>query len=151
MAASCPSFFNLGDNPVEQRARSSSNHGSPSCKKLDGVAMWLINGVASAFFASLERCSCIHIATVDDGDDANEDVPLIFNDGNLRHVSGAGSRRRAGKGRKDGEAGVERIRRLRLRSDHFSQQHWQFNAVTSLTGNSCAVNGVGKLLLPSFF
>ncbi|KAK2991876.1 hypothetical protein RJ640_006031 [Escallonia rubra] len=132
MAASCPSLFSLRDNPVEPRVRSSSNHGSPGCRKLDGVAMWLIHGVASAFFASLERCSCIHIATVDDGDDANEDVPLIFNDGNLRHVSGTGSRRRAGKGRK-GEAGVE------------------FDGVISLTGNSCAVNGVGKLLLPSFF
>ncbi|EOX91750.1 hypothetical protein QQP08_000841 [Theobroma cacao] len=40
-----------------------------ACKKVDGVSAWLMNGVAAAFFMSLERCSCIHIDTKDDADD----------------------------------------------------------------------------------
>lgn len=83
-SSSCASFFNLRANSADTKVRSSSNnHGSsPGCGgRVDGVAMWIINGVASAFFASLERCSCIRIATVDDTDDFN-DLPLIFNDGN---------------------------------------------------------------------
>ncbi|KAE9458490.1 hypothetical protein C3L33_09607, partial [Rhododendron williamsianum] len=103
-STSCTTFLNLRSNPVEPRVQSSRGHGSPGCGKLDGMAMWLANGVARAFFASLERCSCIRIATEDDGDDAN-DLPLIFNvDGNHRHDGGSGSRRRraAGKGKKGG-------------------------------------------------
>ncbi|PON65549.1 hypothetical protein PanWU01x14_115610 [Parasponia andersonii] len=98
-STSCTSFFSLRSNPMEPKVRTSSSHGSPGCGKVDGVAMWLINSVTTAFFASLERCSCIRIATVDDGDDAN-DLPLIFNDGNLRHDGGTISRRRTGKGNK---------------------------------------------------
>lgn len=60
--------------------------------------MWLINGVTMAFFSSLNRCSCIRIATEEDGEDANE-LPLMFNDGTLRH-DGTTSRRRTGKGKK---------------------------------------------------
>ncbi|GMN35887.1 hypothetical protein TIFTF001_005600 [Ficus carica] len=100
-SSSCTGFFNLRSSSVEPKVRSSSSHGSagPGCGKLDGVGMWLLNSVTAAFFASLERCSCIRIATVDDGDDAN-DLPLIFNDGNLRHDGGSAvSRRRAGKGK----------------------------------------------------
>ncbi|XAR61988.1 hypothetical protein NMG60_11016554 [Bertholletia excelsa] len=97
-STSCTSLFSLRANPVEPRIRSSS-HG---CGKIDGVATWLVNGVSAAFFASLERCSCIRIATDEDADDAN-DLPLIFNDGNHRHDNGAsGSRRRPGKGKKGG-------------------------------------------------
>ncbi|EXB63116.1 hypothetical protein L484_001734 [Morus notabilis] len=103
-SSSCSGFFNLRSNSVDPKVRSSSSHGSaPGCGKLDGVAMWLINSVTAAFFASLERCSCIRIATVDDVDDAN-DLPLIFNDGNLRHDGGTVSRRRMGKGKKGGGA-----------------------------------------------
>ncbi|KDP41591.1 hypothetical protein JCGZ_15998 [Jatropha curcas] len=97
--ASCTGLFNFRSNSDEDRVRTSSSHGSAGCGKLDGVAMWFINGVASAFFASLERCSCIRIATVDDGDEAN-DAPLILNDGNTRHEGGTTSRRRTGKGKK---------------------------------------------------
>ena len=92
---SCTTLFGVRSNPVEpSKVR-------PGCGRLDGVAMWLVNGVTAAFFASLERCSCIRIATADDdGDDAN-DLPLIFNDGNYaRHGGGGGSRRRAGKGKR---------------------------------------------------
>ncbi|GKV10398.1 hypothetical protein SLEP1_g21769 [Rubroshorea leprosula] len=94
------SFFNFRSTNHEPKVRTSStHHGSPSCGKLDGVAMWLINGVAAAFFASLERCSCIRIATEEDGDEAN-DVPLIYNDGNYTRQDAAGAtlnRRRTGK------------------------------------------------------
>ncbi|KAG5251172.1 PROTEIN putative-RELATED [Salix viminalis] len=100
-STNCSSFFNLRSNSVETRVRTSTSHGSsPGCGKLDGVAMWFINGVASAFFASLERCSCIRIATEDDGDGAN-DAPLILNDGNTRHHGGGTiSWRRTGKGKR---------------------------------------------------
>ncbi|KAF7830523.1 hypothetical protein G2W53_012856 [Senna tora] len=92
---SSSSFFSLRSNPVEPRVRAPSSHGSPptACGKLDGVAMWFINGVSTAFFASLERCSCIRISTEEDTDEAN-DLPLILNDGNLRRDGGATSRRK---------------------------------------------------------
>lgn len=45
---------------------------STSCRKVDGVVAWLMNGVAAAFFMSLERCSCIHIDTKDDADDGDD-------------------------------------------------------------------------------
>ncbi|KAK9270587.1 hypothetical protein L1049_026168 [Liquidambar formosana] len=105
-STSCSSFFNLRTTSDEPRVRTSSSHGSPGCGKLDGVAMWVINGVATAFFASLERCSCIRIATEDDTDDAN-DLPLIYNDGNYRQEGGATISRRTGKGKKGGGAFAE--------------------------------------------
>ncbi|KAF9621127.1 hypothetical protein IFM89_016621 [Coptis chinensis] len=100
-SSNCTTFFNLRGSSVVPRVRSSTSHGSPGCGKLDGVAMWFINGVTSAFFASLERCSCINIATYDDSDEGN-DLPLISNDGNFRRESSTGSRRRSGKGKKRG-------------------------------------------------
>ncbi|GFS33738.1 hypothetical protein Acr_00g0030290 [Actinidia rufa] len=44
------------------------------CKKSQGVATRLINGVTTAFFTSLERCYCLHINTKDDCDDST--LPL---------------------------------------------------------------------------
>ncbi|KAL3505044.1 hypothetical protein ACH5RR_034885 [Cinchona calisaya] len=89
------------------RSSPSSAHGCGS-GRLDGVAMWIINGVASAFFASLERCSCIRITTVDDADDESNDLPLIFNDGNSSCTArdGGGSRRRStiSKGKRNGSS-----------------------------------------------
>ncbi|CAL1395819.1 unnamed protein product [Linum trigynum] len=80
-SSSCVGFFNFRSNSRGVR------HHSPatSCSKLDGVAMWLVNGVAAAFFASLDSCSCIRIATIDDDDDAEDDndAPLILNDDNV--------------------------------------------------------------------
>ncbi|KAL8058652.1 hypothetical protein ABFX02_03G033800 [Erythranthe guttata] len=75
------------------------------CAKLDGVAMWLINGLTGAFFASLERCSCIRISTYEDdfGDDGGDNLPLIFSDGNYGgddRDDGGVRRRRLGKGKK---------------------------------------------------
>lgn len=100
-STSCASFFNLSPNSVEPMAQSSSNHGSPGCGKLDGMAMWLVNGVTSAFFASLDRCSCIRISTHEDDREDAGDLPLIFSDGNFQHdgsTTAGGSRRRKGKG-----------------------------------------------------
>ncbi|KAJ7958286.1 Mixed-linked glucan synthase [Quillaja saponaria] len=101
-SSSCSGFFNLRSNSTDNsRIQSSSNHGSHGCRKLDGMAMWFINGVSTAFFASLERCSCIRIATAEDDGGESNDLPLIMNDGNLRpHDGGTGSLRRTGKGRK---------------------------------------------------
>ncbi|KAE9451774.1 hypothetical protein C3L33_16342, partial [Rhododendron williamsianum] len=49
--------------------------------KIDGWASWLGMSVASAFFASLERCACVNLST-SDSDDENEeeakDRPLMF-------------------------------------------------------------------------
>ncbi|KAI4325013.1 hypothetical protein MLD38_030448 [Melastoma candidum] len=56
-----------------------------SYDKLNGAVSWVGSSVASAFFASLERCSCINLSTSeDDSDDPNEahDLPLIPSDGN---------------------------------------------------------------------
>ncbi|KAK8484415.1 hypothetical protein V6N13_046781 [Hibiscus sabdariffa] len=46
---------------------------------LSYMAAWLGGGVAQAFFASLERCSCINLSTSDDADDSEaHDLPLMF-------------------------------------------------------------------------
>ncbi|KAL4574744.1 hypothetical protein LXL04_021580 [Taraxacum kok-saghyz] len=51
-----------------------------SYEKLEGLAYWVGNNVASAFFASLERFSCVNLNT-SDSDDENEeeakDRPLM--------------------------------------------------------------------------
>jgi len=52
----------------------------PACRMLDGVAAWLVNGVATIFFTSLERCSCIYIDTKDDSEDSSH-LPLIHYEG----------------------------------------------------------------------
>ncbi|XP_050237019.1 uncharacterized protein LOC126686811 [Mercurialis annua] len=85
-STSCTGVFNFRSNSDDVRVRNSSSHGCG--RKLDGVAMWFINGLASAFFGSLERCSCIRIATEDDDGDEANDAPLILNDGNInRHIN----------------------------------------------------------------
>ncbi|KAK3231197.1 hypothetical protein Dsin_003078 [Dipteronia sinensis] len=86
---------------VQSKLRSSSSSPPPGCGKLDGgMAMWFINGVTSAFFTSMERCSCIRIETTEDDGEEN-DVPLIHNDGNVRHdhrlISGSSKIRRTEK------------------------------------------------------
>ncbi|GMH13647.1 hypothetical protein Nepgr_015488 [Nepenthes gracilis] len=87
-------FWNFRPNgAIESRVRTTSSHSTPqACGKLDGVAMWLFNGVAAAFFASLERCYCIRVSTVEDEDDANE-LPLVYNDGNSRGDPGSPANR----------------------------------------------------------
>nr|AFK35391.1 unknown [Lotus japonicus] len=41
----------------------------------NGTASWMVVNLASAFFSSLERCSCINLSTSDDYD---SNPPLIF-------------------------------------------------------------------------
>lgn len=51
------------------------NGGFLSYGNMESYAMWVATGVASAFFASLERCSCIHLHTAeDDGVEEEEDL-----------------------------------------------------------------------------
>lgn len=50
------------------------NGGILSYGTLEGYAMWVATGVASAFFASLERCACIHLHTAEDDGDEEEDL-----------------------------------------------------------------------------
>lgn len=92
----CASFFNHRPNSdrSEPKIRSSGS------RKLDGAAMWLVNGVATLFFASLDRCSCIRIGTCEDEDgDDGGDKPLISNGGNFYGGSGT-TRKRTWKGKK---------------------------------------------------
>ncbi|KAH7839526.1 hypothetical protein Vadar_005358 [Vaccinium darrowii] len=57
------------------------NSGGVMNEKIDGWASWLGMSVASAFFASLERCSCVNLTTADSDDENEEeakDRPLMF-------------------------------------------------------------------------
>ncbi|XVE73682.1 hypothetical protein DITRI_Ditri11bG0138500 [Diplodiscus trichospermus] len=62
-----------------------------SCDKLDRMANWVGTSMASAFFASLERCSCINLSTTDfDDEEEANDRPLMLtkplvHDGPERH------------------------------------------------------------------
>lgn len=72
--------------PRTRRPPSSSGQGH-GCgwPPLDRVAGWVGGGIAAAFFASLERCSCVNVRTHDDLlDDEHRDseAPLMFDDGN---------------------------------------------------------------------
>ncbi|MBA0617432.1 hypothetical protein Godav_026880 [Gossypium davidsonii] len=50
-----------------------------SCDKLDRMANWVGTNMASAFFASLERCSCINLSTTDfDDEEEAYDRPLVL-------------------------------------------------------------------------
>ncbi|KAK2992763.1 hypothetical protein RJ640_023276 [Escallonia rubra] len=52
-----------------------------SYEKLDRLANWVGTSVASAFFASLERCSCVNLSTSDTDDEDEEeakDRPLML-------------------------------------------------------------------------
>ncbi|KAG6391535.1 hypothetical protein SASPL_149291 [Salvia splendens] len=51
-------------------------------EKVDGLARWVGTSIAAAFFASLERCSCVNLTTFDTDDDGEEeeakDRPLML-------------------------------------------------------------------------
>ncbi|KAI9117333.1 hypothetical protein K1719_011499 [Acacia pycnantha] len=47
-----------------------------ACDKLDQVAFWFSNNVTSAFFTSLERCSCINLSTTDNDEDDDDDAHI---------------------------------------------------------------------------
>ncbi|CAN4089523.1 unnamed protein product [Withania somnifera] len=48
-----------------------------SYEKLDGLARWFGTSVASAFFASLERCSCVNLNTNESDEEEAKDRPLM--------------------------------------------------------------------------
>lgn len=51
-----------------------------SREKLDQVAAWVAATMSSAFFSSLERFSCVNIATNDLDDDEDDDDQLLLSD-----------------------------------------------------------------------
>ncbi|CAN6463561.1 unnamed protein product [Victoria cruziana] len=54
---------------------------STRCKRIDRAALWLRSGLAAAFFASLERCSCVTVATDDDDDCAANGARGVYRSG----------------------------------------------------------------------
>ncbi|KAF5761570.1 hypothetical protein HanXRQr2_Chr16g0766651 [Helianthus annuus] len=67
----------------EQAVMPHNSCGVKSCDKIDRMANWLGNRVASAFFASLERCWCINLTTShdnldDDDEEEAKDRPLML-------------------------------------------------------------------------
>ncbi|KAK8936328.1 hypothetical protein KSP39_PZI013305 [Platanthera zijinensis] len=57
------------------------NCGVTSGEKFEGMASWVGASLASIFFASLERFSCINLATTDHDEDLEEDAkerPLML-------------------------------------------------------------------------
>ncbi|KAK6155564.1 hypothetical protein DH2020_009812 [Rehmannia glutinosa] len=56
-------------------------NGASYYEKMDGLARWVGMSVAAAFFASLERCSCVNLTTFDTDDDEEgeaKDRPLML-------------------------------------------------------------------------
>ncbi|KAK7349413.1 hypothetical protein VNO77_06762 [Canavalia gladiata] len=66
---------NTNTNTNTNTNNNNINCGFMSCDKLDRVANWVGTNVVSAFFASLERCSCINLSIEDETND--DDRPLI--------------------------------------------------------------------------
>lgn len=56
------------------------NSSDSTVEKLDRLATWVGTSVASAFFASLERCGCVNLTTSDSDDEDEEakDRPLML-------------------------------------------------------------------------
>ncbi|QCE02554.1 hypothetical protein DEO72_LG8g569 [Vigna unguiculata] len=76
------------DNVNSSNDNNNNYCGFMSCDKLDRMANWVGANVASAFFASLERCSCINLS-IDNDDDINnnnnnhnDDRPLFLSQPN---------------------------------------------------------------------
>ncbi|XP_077225901.1 uncharacterized protein LOC143859109 [Tasmannia lanceolata] len=58
-----------------------------SCDKIDRMASWVGSSVASAFFASLERCSCINLSTTDlEDEEEAKDRPLMLTKPVVHHA-----------------------------------------------------------------
>uniref|UniRef100_A0A3Q7FD21 Uncharacterized protein n=1 Tax=Solanum lycopersicum TaxID=4081 RepID=A0A3Q7FD21_SOLLC len=74
--------------PREEPEKSITNYGTVVSKRVDGVATRLISGVASAFFVSLERCSCVYIDTKHDSDhDVGESCTLMIPEVNVGQLN----------------------------------------------------------------
>lgn len=63
--------------PRDEPEKSITDYGKVVSKKVDGVAMRLISGIAAAFFISLERCSCVYIDTKHDSEDGESSALMI--------------------------------------------------------------------------
>ncbi|KMZ67146.1 unknownprotein [Zostera marina] len=62
-----------------------------TCEKLDRMASWLGTSLATAFFTSLERCSCINLSTADNDEEEEEeeakyDRPLMITTNNTKEI-----------------------------------------------------------------
>ena len=57
-----------------------NNQSMISREKLDQAASWVSSTVVSAFFSSLERFSCVNVATSDPEDEEENDTNLPQND-----------------------------------------------------------------------
>uniref|UniRef100_A0A7N2KUL2 Uncharacterized protein n=1 Tax=Quercus lobata TaxID=97700 RepID=A0A7N2KUL2_QUELO len=57
-----------------------NNQSMISREKLDQAASWVSSTVVSAFFSSLERFSCVNVATTDPEDEEENDTNLPQND-----------------------------------------------------------------------
>ncbi|KAK4767963.1 hypothetical protein SAY87_003104 [Trapa incisa] len=100
----CTSPFSFRSNPGSRGSvRKDRGGGFRCCGRLDRVAAWLKNGVGAAFFASLERFSCIRIATEDDFGMEGNSLSLVDSRGNLQSDgAGTGGMNRRRKGSKKG-------------------------------------------------
>uniref|UniRef100_A0A0D9VXC5 Uncharacterized protein n=1 Tax=Leersia perrieri TaxID=77586 RepID=A0A0D9VXC5_9ORYZ len=102
----CAPFCGAGA-PRTRRRRppsSSAGQGGGCGRPLDRVASWVGGGIAAAFFASLERCSCVNVRTHDELDDEMRDseAPLIVcDDGNVVNSVAGERRRRRGSRRNE--------------------------------------------------
>uniref|UniRef100_A0ACD6A686 Uncharacterized protein n=1 Tax=Avena sativa TaxID=4498 RepID=A0ACD6A686_AVESA len=112
-AVSSPRFY--GRSGWQRARRPPSSSGQGGCgRPLDRVAGWVGGGIAAAFFASLERCSCVNVRTNDDLDDdeQRDSVALLMPDDGNAAAAGGGRRRGRGgsrineKGRRSGGGGM---------------------------------------------
>ncbi|EAY91367.1 hypothetical protein OsI_12986 [Oryza sativa Indica Group] len=58
--------------------RARRQQGGGCGRPLDRVAGWVGGGIAAAFFASLERCSCVNVRTHDELDDETRDSEALL-------------------------------------------------------------------------
>ncbi|CAN6972616.1 unnamed protein product [Brassica rapa subsp. trilocularis] len=58
---------------INSTASTASNLSTASFEKIDQAASWVGTTVISAFFASLERCSCVNLSTSDDDDEDDDE------------------------------------------------------------------------------
>lgn len=65
---------------VEPRVHAPTTCGH-ACRKIDGVAAWLLQSIATAFFTSLELCSCVYVDTKGDPDESDNYSQLVCTDG----------------------------------------------------------------------
>ncbi|XP_062204413.1 uncharacterized protein LOC133906507 [Phragmites australis] len=88
-------------------ALADAHHGQGCGRPLGRAAGFVGGGIAAAFFASLERCSCVEVRTMEDDllDDAEAEAATLMlgpAGGGGSKKSAPGGRRAAGKGKRAG-------------------------------------------------